>query len=167
MGGSKKQKFEKICNEYIEAFSKKQELDFEGWVADKIGELALFGDYTFGMDEIRYDIDNEVKPGEILSFQDYCVSMHYIGKSTHINYENYVKHKNQLIEKDERLIELSNKFSTPLFMMSDIINDRVTQQEELAERIEKTLNIFEECFGKYREEGVTDADIITRHLSNP
>ena len=124
----------------------------------------MFGDYTFGMDEIRYDIDNEVKAGEIISFQDYCVSMHYIGKSTHINYENYIKHKKQLIEKYVKLIELSEKFSTPLFMMSEIINDRVTQQEELAKRIEKTLNIFEECFGKYREEGVTDVDIIKKHL---
>ena len=53
-----KQKYEQIANDYINEFSKKHEIDFDGWIGEDIGGVALFGDYFFNFDDLRYAIDN-------------------------------------------------------------------------------------------------------------
>lgn len=43
-----KKQYESICNEYINIFAKKQNLDFDGWISDDVGGIALFScQYSF------------------------------------------------------------------------------------------------------------------------
>jgi len=56
-------KWKKVCNEYLEKFMRKHEYceDINNiWVADDIGEIANIGDMFIAMNDIRYDLDNDV-----------------------------------------------------------------------------------------------------------
>lgn len=54
------EKYNKICQKYIDAFAILHEIDFEGWVGDKVGDVACFADYYFDFDIIRYVIDEGI-----------------------------------------------------------------------------------------------------------
>ena len=51
-----------VCNEYLETFCKKHEYTYESdmWVGSDPGTVANIGDLFVGMDDIRFDIDNNV-----------------------------------------------------------------------------------------------------------
>ena len=86
-----KTKYEKIVEQYLIAFVEKQELDIENcyWVADRLGEvLSVNEQYYFSFDEIRFDVDNNIKPGPILEWQNESIDNNF-----KINYENYIKLK--------------------------------------------------------------------------
>jgi hypothetical protein len=64
-----KKQHEKVCNDYIKAFCKKQDLEFQFWVADIVGEIACFGDiYFFDFTEIVHDIKTEQPPEKIIQW---------------------------------------------------------------------------------------------------
>ena len=91
-----KTKYEKIVEQYLIAFVEKQELDSENceWVADRVGEiLSVNEQYYFSFNDIRFDIDNNIKPGIILEWQDESIDNHFKKKKYKINYENYLKLK--------------------------------------------------------------------------
>lgn len=68
------EEFEVVCNKYINVFSKKHDIEFTGWVADEIGEIAVFIEqYFFNFKDIRYDIDNNCPKGAIFEWQEFCV----------------------------------------------------------------------------------------------
>ena len=84
-----KTKYEKIVNEYLQAFIEKQELDTENcyWIGDRIGEiLSVNEQYYFNLQEIRFDVDNNIKAGAILDWQDGVID-----NRIQSNYENYIK----------------------------------------------------------------------------
>ena len=86
-----KNKYEKIVEQYLLAFVEKQELDIENcyWVADRVGEvLSVNEQYYFSFDDIRFDIDNDIKAGAILDWQNESIDNNF-----KINYENYTKLK--------------------------------------------------------------------------
>jgi len=85
-------RFEKLVNEYLQKFIKKQDIDFDGWVADDVGGIASFCcQYFFSFDDIRYDIDNDCEVGLILNWQQDGVDYHMKGKFDTINYRSYHK----------------------------------------------------------------------------
>ena len=89
-----KNKYEKIVNEYLQIFVKKQDLDIENcyWVADKIGEiLSVNEQYYFNFDDIRFDVDNNVKERLIFRWQDESLDNYFKKKKYKVNYENYLK----------------------------------------------------------------------------
>ena len=91
-----KTKYEKIVEQYLIAFVDKQELDIENcyWVADRVGEvLSVNEQYYFSFDDIRFDIDNNIKPGTILEWQEESLDNYFKKKKYKINYENYIKLK--------------------------------------------------------------------------
>ena len=91
-----KNKYNKIVEQYLMAFVEKQELDIENcyWVADKIGEiLSINEQYYFNFDDIRFDVDNNIKAGTILEWQDKSLDNYSKKKKYKINYENYLKWK--------------------------------------------------------------------------
>ena len=51
-----------VCNEYLEAFCWKHGYTYDKyvWVGDDPGTVANIGDLFVGMDDIRYDIDNNI-----------------------------------------------------------------------------------------------------------
>ena len=89
-----KNKYNKIVEQYLIAFVEKQELDIENcyWFADRIGEmLSVNEQYYFSLDEIRFDVDNNVEEGLIFKWQDKSVDNHFKKKKYKVNYENYLK----------------------------------------------------------------------------
>ena len=88
-----KTKYEKIVNEYLRIFVEKQDLDIENcyWVADRVGEmLSVNEQYYFSFDDIRFDVDNNIKAGAIIEWQDEMINNH-LNNKRQINYENYTK----------------------------------------------------------------------------
>ena len=84
-----KTKYEKIVEQYLIAFVEKQELDIENCycVADGIGEiLSVNEQYYFNFNDIRFDVDNNVKAGLIFKWQNECIE-----NNLKVNYENYLK----------------------------------------------------------------------------
>lgn len=81
--------YEQACNDYIKYFCRKQNIEFDGWVADEIGGIAGFcGQYFFNISEIVYDMNTNQEKGLILQWQDDLVEN---GKGKEINYYSYSK----------------------------------------------------------------------------
>ena len=86
-----KTKYEKIVNEYLNIFIEKQGFDAENcyWIGDKIGEIFSVNEqYYFSLQDIRFDVDNNIKAGAITDWQDEAINNK---NKRHINYENYIK----------------------------------------------------------------------------
>ena len=86
-----KTKYEKIVNEYLRIFIEKQGFDAENcyWIGDKIGEIFSVNEqYYFSLQDIRFDVDNNIKAGAITDWQDEAINNK---NKRHINYENYIK----------------------------------------------------------------------------
>ena len=74
-------------------FAKKQNLDLEYWLADIIGDVALFsGDYYFNMADILHDIKTNQPKGKIIDWHEY-VEEHCLKDNlkNYINYYSYCK----------------------------------------------------------------------------
>lgn len=86
-----KKDYDQACMNYIKAFEEKHEVYFEFWVAGRVGEIASFGDtFFFNLNEIKYDIDNEIETGKIFFWNDYCIQRHFENKPQ-VNFRNYCK----------------------------------------------------------------------------
>lgn len=86
-----KENFETACEAYVRAFCQRHEIGFEGWVRGRVGEVAGIGDYFFGMDEIRYDVDTEQPEEKIFEWVDYMNQLSSLGCTKRINYEHFCK----------------------------------------------------------------------------
>lgn len=82
--------FNEICNKYALQFATKHEYPFDGWVADKAGEVATMGDYSVDFSEIKYDIDNNVDVNEYDKYYEYCLEVGMLNLTTP-NYESWCK----------------------------------------------------------------------------
>ncbi len=72
-----KQNLEEYIYEYIVAFEKKHECDFSGWIGDRIGEVAEFGDDFFDFSDIRRDLDQDRPKDEIYEWLHAAVEIGY------------------------------------------------------------------------------------------
>jgi hypothetical protein len=62
--------YESICNQWIEKFCTKQDLDFDGWIADEVGGIASFAcQYFFNLSDIILDLITKQPKGLIISWQ--------------------------------------------------------------------------------------------------
>ena len=89
-----KERYRNICNEYLQRFCVKQGFDYEPtdtWVAGNAGDCDNVGDFYFGFDEIRYDIDNDIPKGKIIEWYDYTLETSMLGLPLRINYPSYCK----------------------------------------------------------------------------
>lgn len=82
--------YNEVCNKYAEQFATKHEYSFDGWVADKVGEVATMGDYSVDFREIKYDIDNNVDADEYIKYYDYCLEVGILNLAAP-NYESWCK----------------------------------------------------------------------------
>lgn len=92
---SRIKKWNQICNEYLNEFCVRHDYTFENdmWVGGDIGTVVLIGDMYVSMDEIRYDVDNNInedyfeqwywKKMEVAELTDYT--------ENYMNYESYCK----------------------------------------------------------------------------
>lgn len=89
-----KNKYEKIVNEYLQIFIEKQDFDADDcyWIGDKIGEiLSVNEQYYFDFNDIRFDVDNNVKAELIFKWQDESLDNYFKKRKYKVNYENYLK----------------------------------------------------------------------------
>ena len=66
-----KDSFDKSVNLYIKAFEEKHDIEFDYWVADIVGSIAMFGDYFFDFLDIKYDIDNFIEEKEMFNWYNF------------------------------------------------------------------------------------------------
>ena len=74
------------CNEYVSVFCKKQEMKFEGWVANKVGEIALCNDFYFNFSDIFFDINTDQPKGKIVDWYYSVIENQRYG----VNYSSWV-----------------------------------------------------------------------------
>jgi hypothetical protein len=86
-----KKQYEFACNEYVQKFANKQQIEFDGWVGGEIGGLAIFShDYFFNISEIILDINSKQPKGLILQWQNDGVEYNFpTDKKKNINYKSY------------------------------------------------------------------------------
>jgi len=85
-----KDRYEKICNEYIKIFSDKQDIQFDEWMGGIVGGVAGFiSEYYFNFSDIVYDINSDQPKGLILRWQDDYLEN--VPNGRNINYYSYSK----------------------------------------------------------------------------
>lgn len=100
-----KRQYELVCNEFVQKFCDKQEIDFDGWVGNEIGGIALFAcQYSFNLSDIILDLTTKQPKGLILEWQNADVDFNMFNENQQfINYKSYtmgLRHE-QLMKKSE------------------------------------------------------------------
>lgn len=95
MVGKLNERFESVCDEYLEAFCLKHDLSmYYNWVGNEVGGVVTIGDYFINFDDIRLDIDKNVP--ELCFFQWYYVALDYVNEhgTTEgcVNYKTYLSY---------------------------------------------------------------------------
>jgi len=81
-------RYNAIVQEYIDKFSKKQGLELEHWVADRVGEIACFGCvFFFNFSDIVFDINTKQPKGQIIDWLYYLLD----NEGQSLNYSSYCK----------------------------------------------------------------------------
>lgn len=84
--------FNGICDWYAHKFAKKHEYDFDYWVGDRTGEIAVFNEEFFvDLSTIRYDIDKEIDSEEFEKWWFYSLDLEELECPQKINYESWCK----------------------------------------------------------------------------
>lgn len=98
------EKYEHTCMQIIEAFCKKQELDFEYWLANKVGGAGSFGDFIFKFSDIVHDLKSDQPKGFIIEWYSHDFEANQDlthDKRNFINYENYCLGERHFLPKKE------------------------------------------------------------------
>ena len=92
---TRQERWNELCNEYLKEFCDKHEWQYEPdmWVAGNIGTIVMIGDMFVSMNNIRYDIDNNVPTDyfEKWYWKSIEISELTDGAENYMNYENYCK----------------------------------------------------------------------------
>lgn len=82
-------RFRSVCMDYIMRFCEKHDLNFEGWVADRVGETAEISDMLLDFSDIRFDVDTEQVVGKIETWWDYSYGLAMLECPKTINYRSW------------------------------------------------------------------------------
>lgn len=110
MKSNLKKEFEDICNQYLIAFQNRQEYDDNSYDWVEFGKIVFINDMYLNFDDIRYDVDNNIKPGEIDIWYWTSVDRAEMGIK-YLTYEEFCEGVPDPIseEKLEEIQELRNK----------------------------------------------------------
>lgn len=123
-----KENFDKACNDYLEAFCKKQGFSSFYWVADRVGEIADCNEcFTFNFDDIRADIDTDAPAQEIVDWNDYCAEAELIGLATP-DYRHWLQ---GCPRADKQTIDKLKEMRQELFDEIERINKELKKKEKL------------------------------------
>lgn len=83
--------YEFVCNEWVQKFCNKQQIDFDGWIGNEIGGICGFASqYFFNMSDIILDLNTKQPKGLILDWQSEDVDFNMFNENQqHINYKSY------------------------------------------------------------------------------
>lgn len=84
-----KDDFAIIASRYIKAFIAKHEVSFEGWVGDRIGEVAELGEMFLDFADIRFDIDERLPVGTLEEWWSYTYDLAMLECPKTINYRSW------------------------------------------------------------------------------
>jgi hypothetical protein len=85
-----KNRYYEICNQIVSEFCKKQEMEFDSWVGDIVGEIALIGDYYLNFSDILQDLNTNQEKWFILQWYNDSVDNAIKNKfPIQINYQSY------------------------------------------------------------------------------
>ena len=118
-----KEKYENIVNEYLEVFSKKFEVDFEGWICGEVGGINEAADMFLNFETIRYTVDNNVSFEDLYNWYWFCVDLNEVS----INQKNYMRFLQDYKDKQK---EFSSEFNATEFHYWLLINRYVIQKEK-------------------------------------
>lgn len=83
-----KEKYDAVCNDYISAFKEKQ--GFVNVEIDTAADAFVYCDqYSISFSEIKTDIDNNIKKGLIIEFQEYAIDNFH--EKNLISYANWLR----------------------------------------------------------------------------
>jgi hypothetical protein len=85
--------YEFVYNEWVRKFANKQDIDFDGWVGNTVGGIAVFiNQYFFNLSDIILDLNTKQPKGLILEWYNANTDFN-IGndKPIYINYNSYIK----------------------------------------------------------------------------
>ena len=92
---TRQERWNDLCNEYLKEFCDKHEWQYEPdmWVAGNIGTIVMIGDMFVSMNNIRYDIDNNVPTDYFEKWYWKSIEINELtdGAENYMNYENYCK----------------------------------------------------------------------------
>lgn len=82
-----------ICNDYLYFFCEKHEFTYDDtmWVADNPGTVIMIGDMYVNMEDIRYDIDNNVPEDKFEKWYWKNLELYELGVEHWMNYSSYCK----------------------------------------------------------------------------
>ena len=80
-----------VCNEYLEVFCWKHGYTYDKyvWVGDDPGTVANIGDLFVGMDDIRYDIDNNIPESYFEKWYWKNLEVYELTGCNYMNYSSY------------------------------------------------------------------------------
>lgn len=83
--------YEFVCNEWVQKFINKQQIEFDGWVGNEVGGMASFAcQYFFNLSDIILDLNTKQTKGNILNWQSEGVDFSMLSDKDHyINYKSY------------------------------------------------------------------------------
>ena len=85
--------YEFVCNEWVQKFCNKQDIEFDGWVGEEVGGIASFCcQYFFNLSEIIFDLKTKQPKHLILTWQSDEVDFNMDKDSEnqkYITYPNY------------------------------------------------------------------------------
>ena len=86
--------YEFVCNEWVQKFCNKQQIECDGWVGDEIGGIASFAcQYFFNLSDIILDLNTKQPKGQILDWQNEDVEFNMFNENQqHINYKYLIYH---------------------------------------------------------------------------
>jgi len=77
--------------EYVDLFCKKHDIEFNFWVADLSGTVGVFGDYYFGFEDIRLDLETNQPSDNIFEWYEENLNLSMKGCDYNINYYSWIK----------------------------------------------------------------------------
>jgi len=110
-----------VCNEYLEAFCLKHDYTYDkyAWIGDDPGTVANIGDLFVGMDDIRYDIDNNIPESYFEKWYWKNLEVYELTECHYMNYSSFCmgaqdnwpeERLNRAREANKRLQQAQNEF---------------------------------------------------------
>ena len=90
---SLKSEWQELCNKYLKKFCEKHEYTYEEdcWVANDPGTIANIGDMFVSMENIRYDLDNDIPEEYFEKWYWKSLEVYELVGEKFMNYENFCK----------------------------------------------------------------------------
>ena len=90
---SLKRSWKALCDKYLKKFCDKHDYDyvFEMWVANDPGTICMIGDMFVSMDNIRYDIDNDIPEEYFERWYWKSLEVYELVGEKYMNYESFCK----------------------------------------------------------------------------